>query len=1056
MKRILPLLALMFAVALPSTALALDMDFYTYDGFTETVNAFKRISLVFANNQYTTLFAVAVVLGLLLGGLFTVGKGIINFQQSATGLSLAWLMTTLIGVAVFKALITPTGTVHVYDPVRNAYEAVPDVPDLIVLVAGMTNKAERAVQEIVDASAAHPYGTEGMGVGFELLLNATTDKTFSSDYYLQKSIRQYFKDCSKLALVLPSYAVDLAEIKSGTDNLLNQLEDMKSPAMFTTMYAAGAYKAGTVMSCTDAFDNVLQPALNAAPTFDEHLNSVCTKSGFDVAVPAQKTACETKIQNMNLNVFGAAAAPPTQLLRNVVISNAIASVMLDENPDAGIRALTNRSMMNNGLGIAVSANEWMPKIRASVTAIVLGLIPILALFIVTPLFPMALKLIVALLGWIMLWGVMDVILAQIAVDQAYDAVDEIKRHNMGLSAIFLAPESATQALSLFGKARGMGITISAFIAAMLFKMSPYGLTSLAGNWSGHADSAGADAAAKGQSPVESMNHLNALASARGSANLMAEAGWDNVSSVRELDQSHQHYRSAEVMSQLRSMGYNTPTDGGKGWGAIDGGKISGELEGTAEVAGGSSPGQLAQRSSDTARLGTLNTTGSADGRDEAAQKRGMTTYSQAVMDTTYGVMNTGSELSTMASMADRIQQNHEGMSDGQAWMALSIAKNAGLLGQLGATDWHPVQVEKMAEITSSMNYAQTTGVMEYMRDNNLSVDEVYESLGAMRAATAHGDHAALQHITPEQFATARGFENAKHMANTSAEMGARAEVASATGLDLNEQVSRERLANLGTYSFTQDEMQELVQKGWFTQEQVDASPNGTRVQMSLDSNGNVVHSGALSGHSATSNNSITEDSRQTKTDAKTIDVGERVVIPSIGKLAMSKDPEDTRHLADVLKELKGDGQEGDRFNVIGQLAQMLSSVNSSSISGDFGIGTRGEAGVSTGVLENVGLTGSLVGYTNKGVQESESADMQRERISRMAEQTFDILNGKEVPPGEDTYMAAAKHVQSEFQTYYGEEKAEADTAFKFLSELDNPESPYPEKDNGVDRRGRKR
>ena len=74
----------------------------------------------------------------------------------------------------------------------------------------------------------------------------------------------------------------------------------------------------------------------------------------------------------------------------------------------------------------------------------------------------------------------------------------------------------------------------------------------------------------------------------------------------------------------------------------------------------------------------------------------------------------------------------------------------------------------------------------------------------------------------------------------------------------------------------------------------------------------------------------------------------------------------------------------------------------------------------------------------------------------MAEQTFDILNGKEVPPGEDTYMAAAKHVQSEFQTYYGEEKAEADTAFKFLSELDNPESPYPEKDNGVDRRGRKR
>src|SRR5690606_41671681 len=68
-------------------------------------------------------------------------------------------------------------------PVRNAYEAVADVPDLIVLLAGVTNKAERAVQRIVDASAAHPYENEAGGVSFELLLNATTDRTFSSNYY---------------------------------------------------------------------------------------------------------------------------------------------------------------------------------------------------------------------------------------------------------------------------------------------------------------------------------------------------------------------------------------------------------------------------------------------------------------------------------------------------------------------------------------------------------------------------------------------------------------------------------------------------------------------------------------------------------------------------------------------------------------------------------------------------------------------------------------------------------------------------------------------------------
>ncbi|MFP3488512.1 hypothetical protein R0K20_12960, partial [Staphylococcus sp. SIMBA_130] len=129
------------------------------------------------------------------------------------------------------------------------------------------------------------------------------------------------------------------------------------------------------------------------------------------------------------------------------------------------------------------------------------------------------------------------IISQIAMDQAYDAIREIQRHQMGLSAMFLAPESATQALSLFGKARGMGIGISAFIAAMLFKMSPYGLTSLAGNWSGQVDQQGSSAADQNQSPVSSAKALDDLASARATSNLIAESGWDNVSNTTEYNRA---------------------------------------------------------------------------------------------------------------------------------------------------------------------------------------------------------------------------------------------------------------------------------------------------------------------------------------------------------------------------------------------------------------------------------------------------------------------------------------------------------------------------------------
>ena len=51
---------------LSAQASALEMEFYTYDGFSEVVNAFKRLALVFGNNEYLVLFAVAAVLGILL------------------------------------------------------------------------------------------------------------------------------------------------------------------------------------------------------------------------------------------------------------------------------------------------------------------------------------------------------------------------------------------------------------------------------------------------------------------------------------------------------------------------------------------------------------------------------------------------------------------------------------------------------------------------------------------------------------------------------------------------------------------------------------------------------------------------------------------------------------------------------------------------------------------------------------------------------------------------------------------------------------------------------
>ena len=69
------------------------------------------------------------------------------------------------------------------------------------------------------------------------------------------------------------------------------------------------------------------------------------------------------------------------------------------------------------------------------TAIVLGLFPLLVVFLVTPLAPKSLMAMLGLLSWLTFWGIADAVMHRGAMDQAFMAVQEIQRHNMGLAAM---------------------------------------------------------------------------------------------------------------------------------------------------------------------------------------------------------------------------------------------------------------------------------------------------------------------------------------------------------------------------------------------------------------------------------------------------------------------------------------------------------------------------------------------------------------------------------------------------------------------------------------------
>ena len=251
MRPLARLLAALPALFLASPALAVDTSFHTYDGFAETVDAFRMVSMIFGDPRYETLVMIVATVGIGLGAILASVRG--------TGMGLvAFGFQILIGVGLFVGLIATTGTVHVYDRVRNAYQPVGGVPNLLVLVAGATNMIERAMVETIDDNTLDPDAKIEFGAGghsFDLFLNAVSPRGPMTDVFLDASIKDYVRQCYPVARVSAAYGIDDDQLFRTSTDLPASFAAMAGPATFSTVYTE-ADKGGTTVSCTDAWTHI--------------------------------------------------------------------------------------------------------------------------------------------------------------------------------------------------------------------------------------------------------------------------------------------------------------------------------------------------------------------------------------------------------------------------------------------------------------------------------------------------------------------------------------------------------------------------------------------------------------------------------------------------------------------------------------------------------------------------------------------------------------------------------------------------------------------------------
>ena len=463
-SRFLSALIAALAATVPTAALALETSFHTYDGFNETVDAFRLVSMIFADPRYETLVLIVAVAGIALGALLASVRG------NGMGI-VAFGFQTLVGIGLFVGMVATTGTVHVYDRVRNAYQPVGDVPNLIVLVAGVTNMMERAIAETIDDNTIDPNAKLEFGAGghsFDLFLNAVSPRGPMTDTFLDATIKDYVRQCYPVARVSPAYGIDDDQLFRTTNDLPAAFAAMSGPATFSTVFTA-TDKGGTTVSCTETWTHI-SDRLSDPSLFHGYSQQVCERTGYDVSNAAQLQRCRSNLGALGDKML---ATPLTlqQLMTNINLGNAVGDVLFEDSPATAARVMANRAVVSSGLATMSTANEWMPTIRATVFGIMLFMMPIALLFILTPINLRVASFALGLFVFVAMWGVIDAGIYHLTLGRAMDVLAEMRSNHVAANAWMLAPGSAMKALAIFGSFRTAAAGLAGAFVFTVFRFS---------------------------------------------------------------------------------------------------------------------------------------------------------------------------------------------------------------------------------------------------------------------------------------------------------------------------------------------------------------------------------------------------------------------------------------------------------------------------------------------------------------------------------------------------------------------------------------------------------
>ena len=479
----------------PATCFALDADYYTWGGFDAVASGFQRLALIFSDGGYRGLFFSVIVMAFMFGGFAIVARAAAGVRANP----ISWLFPILAGVVIYLGLVVPTGTIHLYDNQTNKYQAVGGIPDGIVAVAGVLNLVERGMVEIVSTSGdPRSYVDQAGGSGFLGLFQAASKVLTTDDTLIDTTVNKYIQDCVSFELTRPGTTLTVDELRRTTADFRTSLAKANSPAIYTVYYDLTAPQ-GQSMTCQQAWTNI-NAYLGSPAHLEENLKGICAQIGYDTTSAASFQKCKTSLQ-ATFSDLGVSGVTTDDFIRQAYLSQRLHDVFRSGDT----AAVANYKFLVNASGAMKAANEWLPIMKGVLTAVALGLVPFLALFIPTPLLSKAISVMLGFFIWLTAWGVTDALLHQFLMDYGTRALEGVRLHSggagLGMDAFYFMPNETVKILGMFGTVRMSGLMLATVITGMLVKFGGHALATMGSSLMGQIQSAGHQAARITEDPA---------------------------------------------------------------------------------------------------------------------------------------------------------------------------------------------------------------------------------------------------------------------------------------------------------------------------------------------------------------------------------------------------------------------------------------------------------------------------------------------------------------------------------------------------------------------------